>query len=125
MNEALATQMGVTALGVGLGISEATDEQTNQVILTATGALVSFGMVLPNSRENEHEADKIGLTLMARAGYNPEQAVPFWKRMSAGSKGKKPPEFMSTHPGDVNRIKYIQKSLPAAMHEYRRYQDRN
>ena len=125
MNQALAAKLGVTALGVGLGLSEATDGQTNQVILAATGALVSFGIVLPNSRENEHEADKIGLTLMARAGYNPEEAVPFWQRMSAASKGKKPPEFMSTHPGDVNRIQFIQKHLPAAMYEYRRYRDRN
>jgi predicted Zn-dependent protease len=125
MNQALAAKLGVTALGVGLGLSQATDGQTNQVILAASGALVSYGIVLPNSRDNEHEADEIGLKIMARAGYNPEEAVPFWQRMAAASKGKKPPEFMSTHPGDVNRINFIKKHLPSAMYEYRRYRNRN
>ena len=88
MNEGLAAKVGIGAIGIGLGFSDVTDGQTNQIILAASGALVTYGITLPNSREHEHEADKIGLKLMARAGYNPEEAVPFWQRMGAVSKGK-------------------------------------
>ena len=119
-NEALAAKLGISLLGIFLGLSDITDGMTSSIILAGTGAFVTLGIVLPHSRDNEHEADKIGLKFMARAGYNPQEAVPFWQRMAAASKGEKPPEFLSTHPGDKNRIDYIKQQIPEAMREYRR-----
>ena len=67
--------------------------------------------MLPFSRKHESEADYMGLVFMAMAGYNPEVAVNFWQKMSAG-KGGSTPEFMSTHPSDATRINDIKRYLP-------------
>ena len=72
------------------------------------------GVMLPFSRNHETEADKIGLTLMAIAGYNPQEAISFWKRMAAQSGGKTQPEFMSTHPSDATRVANLQNLVPQA-----------
>jgi predicted Zn-dependent protease len=62
----------------------------------------------------------MGLTYMARAGYDPHQAVEFWKRMSAlGDSSKAPPEFLSTHPSHDRRIRDLEKWIPEAQGEYR------
>ena len=82
------------------------------------------GVVLPFSRAfsraQESEADHIGLILMAKAGYNPQAAIPFWQRLAAGKGGKGPPEFLSTHPSGPTRIAQIKEWLPEAMRHYRR-----
>ena len=76
--------------------------------------------VLPNSRKQELEADKMGLSFMAMAGYNPQNAIGFWQRMAAASQGaQKPPVFLSTHPTDESRIAQIQRDLPEAMKYYK------
>ena len=74
---------------------------------------------LPFSRAQESEADHIGLVYMARAGYNPRQAVAFWKRMLRASRGKEPPEFASDHPSDEHRVERITKWLPEAELAYK------
>jgi predicted Zn-dependent protease len=74
---------------------------------------------LPFSRDQESEADHIGLVYMAKAGYNPRQAVAFWGRMLRASKGKEPPEFASDHPSDAHRIARIKGWLPEALRAYR------
>jgi metalloendopeptidase OMA1, mitochondrial len=74
---------------------------------------------LPFSRAQESEADHIGLVYMARAGYDPRQAVAFWGRMQRASKGKQPPEFASDHPSDEHRIARIKGWLPEAERAYR------
>jgi predicted Zn-dependent protease len=71
---------------------------------------------LPFSRKQESEADHIGLIYMARAGYDPHQAVTFWKRMLRASKGKEPPEFASDHPSTARRVKQVEGWLPEAEH---------
>jgi predicted Zn-dependent protease len=81
-------------------------------------ALLGAADSLPFSRKQESEADHIGLIYMARAGYQPRQAVAFWKRMRQASKGKEPPEFASDHPSDEHRIQRIQKWLPEAERAY-------
>lgn len=96
----------------------------------AIGAMSAYGVgvSLPNSREQETEADYIGLQLMAKAGYDPREAVPFWERMSGCPRkliGKycfrsqsSIPEFLSTHPSDVSRINQIEAWLPQALKWY-------
>ena len=96
----------------------------------AIGAMSAYGVgvSLPNSREQETEADYIGLQLMAKAGYDPREAVPFWERMSGCPRkliGKycfrsqnAIPEFLSTHPSDVSRINQIEAWLPHALQWY-------
>ena len=87
-------------------------------MLTAYGLGLQFGMLLPCSRKHEYEADKIGLILMARSGYNPSASVSFWERMSKLSGGK-PPEFLSTHPSSPNRIAKLKEEIPGAMKYYK------
>jgi predicted Zn-dependent protease len=74
---------------------------------------------LPFTRGQESEADHIGLVYMARAGYNPREALAFWKRMLRASRGKEPPEFASDHPSDKHRIERIGEWLPQAEREYK------
>jgi predicted Zn-dependent protease len=82
-------------------------------------ALLNVGAGLPFSRSQESEADHIGLVYMARAGYDPHQAVAFWKRMLRAGKGKEPPEFLSDHPSDAHRVARIQGWLPEAERAYK------
>jgi predicted Zn-dependent protease len=90
-------QLGATGLEILLG--RGGSEQDRGVIHQAFGIGTNVGVMLPFERSQESEADHIGLDLMAMAGYNPEEAIPFWQRMAAESKDY-PPEFLSTHPTD-------------------------
>ena len=81
-------------------------------------ALLGVGSSLPFSRSQESEADHIGLVYMARAGYDPRQAVAFWKRMLRASRGQEPPEFLSDHPSDRHRVERIEGWLPEAERAY-------
>ena len=82
-------------------------------------ALLGIGENLRFSRSQESEADHIGLIYMARAGYDPRQAVLFWKRMLRASKGQQqPPEFLSDHPSDAHRVQRIEGWLPQAERAY-------
>jgi len=118
MTEQLAVQMGGSALQAALGSKP---QQTQQLWMSAFGAGAQYGMLMPFERGQESEADHLGLIFMAMAGYDPHHAVDFWKRMAqASSSGEKPPEFMSTHPSDENRIKKIQEQLPEALTYYKK-----
>lgn len=72
------------------------------------------------SRGDETEADHVGQVYMAKAGYNPAEAIHLWERMAAASGGKAPPEFMSTHPSSVRRQNNLRSWLPAANDIYSR-----
>jgi len=84
------------------------------IYMQAYGISTEYGAMLPFSRKHENEADEIGLTLMAIAGYSPDKAVEFWERMEANAGGGAPPEFMSTHPSGATRIAHIKSLAPAA-----------
>jgi predicted Zn-dependent protease len=90
------------------------------IINQAYGVGEGVGLVLPFSRKFEYEADEIGLYLMSQAGYNPRESIRFWDNMRRQSQGKKkPPEFLSTHPADVNRINKLKQLIPRALKHYR------
>jgi len=94
--------------------------QYAQIINQAYGAGETYGLVLPFSRKFEYEADEIGLYLMTKAGYNPKEAITFWDNMRRLKQGSRnPPEFLSTHPADINRIRKIQSLIPKALQHYR------
>ena len=83
----------------------------------APGAQI--GVLLPNSRKQELEADQYGLIFAAMAGYNPKEAVPFWERMAKAGGGQKPPEFLSTHPSENTRMTNLRKWMPEALKYYK------
>lgn len=74
--------------------------------------------IMAYSRQNELEADHLGVIFMAMAGYNPQESIPFWQRMAAKSGGGKPPELLSTHPSDERRVAQLQQLMPEAMKYY-------
>ncbi len=115
-SQQLMTNLGGTVLGVGLGLGGAS-ELTSDVAMAAYGLGSQVGILLPYSRSHESEADRIGLSLMAMAGYNPETAIAFWQRMAAGS-GKGGSDFLSTHPSDQKRIADLQRYMPEALARY-------
>lgn len=114
--QTLATA-GALALGVGTAFTDLSSAE-RAAILGAFGAGATVGVILPYSRTHEFEADKIGLLYMAKAGYNPLEAVTFWQGMMAQG-GAKPPEFLSTHPADHRRINQLKIQLPEVMPIYR------
>jgi predicted Zn-dependent protease len=116
MSQALLAQLGGTTLSIAL---QEKPEQTRELWLAAYGVGTNVGILLPYSRKQEIEADRIGLSIMARAGYDPRTAIPFWERMSKLGGGNQPPEFLSTHPANQRRIEDIKKEIPEAMKYYK------
>ncbi len=114
MSAAQLQQLGAVGVAVATG-KQSTENQ--KIWQEAYGIGSQVGVMLPFSRSHESEADKIGLILMAIAGYNPDTAVGFWERMSASSNGQAPPQFLSTHPSDANRIAYLKSLIPQAKAE--------
>lgn len=110
------TQTAMT--GIAVSISDM-DYNKQRAVMGALGAGAQFGVLMPFSREHESEADHIGLLYMARAGYDPQESIRFWKRMEQSSRGG-PPEFLSTHPSHGRRIQQLEEWMPAALEEYNR-----
>lgn len=117
VSQGLLTQYGGAALSV---LIKDKPEATQQLWMTAFGLGAQVGVILPYSRTHEKEADRIGMIIMAIAGYDPNQAVEFWQRMSEMNTGTKPPEFLSTHPSDSTRIRLLKEVLPEAMTYYKK-----
>ncbi len=111
LSQSRMLSIGKTVLSVVLKSSSPVARGT---VLNAYGIGAKVGVMLPFSRSHESEADDIGLTLMAGAGYNPATAVKFWKRMSEKSKGSKMPALLATHPGHEKRIEKLESLMPAA-----------
>jgi predicted Zn-dependent protease len=110
MSVAMASQAGVLAAGILL----------DQSATTIAGASVAAQLAvnLPNSRAAETEADRIGIELAAKAGYDPRAAVTLWQKMAAVGGGKSPPQFLSTHPSDAGRQQALAKLVPKMIPYY-------
>ena len=114
MSQQLAIIMGSVTLDVAM---KNNPEQTKEIFKSLYGISTTLG-ALAYSRKHEYEADKIGLVIMAKAGYDPRKAIEFWERMSKKSSNFVP-QFLSTHPSDENRIKEMKKFMPTALKYYK------
>lgn len=117
MSQGLMQQLGGAALSVAI---QNEPQATQNIFMTAYGLGSTIGVILPYSRTQESEADRLGLIFMAMAGYNPNAALDFWTRMLQSKTGGTPPEFLSTHPSDQTRIANLKKYMPEAMQYYKK-----
>lgn len=111
MSEQLISQVGLQVLAASGKVSP-----TNAQLI---GAGLTYAVMLPHGRGQETEADEMGVELMARAGYDPREALSLWKKMAANG-GAKPPEILSSHPADDKRLARIESLLPKVMPLYER-----
>jgi Putative Zn-dependent protease, contains TPR repeats len=116
MSEAYAQQIGLLGLAVIVGATSKNKNNAASAVQVAS-VVGALALTLPHSREQEREADRMGLELSARAGYDPNAAVTLWQKMGAQS-GAKPPEWMSTHPSEQSRIQDLQRLIPTVMPLY-------
>jgi predicted Zn-dependent protease len=116
LSQSMLAQAGGLGLGVALG---GMGSAAGTAIMQGYSLGTQLGILLPYSRAQETEADHVGVILMAKAGYDPAQALEFWRRMmTKDKKGAKLPEFMSTHPNDATRLRELQEFLPEARKYY-------
>ncbi|MEA5115458.1 MAG: M48 family metallopeptidase [Geobacteraceae bacterium] len=116
MSQGLLAQFGGIALAEALSSQPAAAQQ---LWMAAYGVGAQYGAIMPYNRLQENEADHLGLIFMAMAGYDPNEAVTFWQRMSAQKNGQSPPPFLSTHPSDSDRIDNIRRLVPEALRYYK------
>ena len=119
-NERMSQQLLAQAGGVALNVAVANKTPAaQQAFMTAYGVGAQVGVLLPYSRLQETEADKLGLIFSAMAGYDPREAPAFWQRMAKAGGGS-PPEILSTHPSDQTRINNLNKFMPQALKYYKK-----
>lgn len=118
-NERMSQTMLAQGIQVAGGILTAGNDRVSSIFNNVYGPAAQIGVLLPNSRKQELEADRFGLIFTALAGYNPREAVPLWERMKAMSNGNRPPEFLSTHPAEDTRIERLQQLMPEALKYYK------
>ena len=118
-SESMSQEMLTQGLGELVNLGTANDPKINSIFNTIYGPGSEIGYTLPNSRNHEYEADHYGLIFCAMAGYNPREAVTFWERMAAASGSSHPPEILSTHPADANRIEKIKGYMNEALTYYK------
>ncbi len=101
------------AFGAGIAAVDlaAQDSEYRGEIAAVLGLGVQFGILLPYSRRHELEADRLGVQYMARAGYQPREALRFWEKMAADGGGSRPPEYLSTHPAPDTRIRELDQYI--------------
>jgi len=117
--ERISQQMAVQGIGGAVSVASSTKSEGTQNIINSLYGVGGQLALLKYSRDQESEADRLGLTFMALAGYDPHAALSFWQNMAAQNIGGAPPELLSTHPADATRIADIQKRIPEAMNYYR------
>jgi predicted Zn-dependent protease len=95
------------------------NQQANNIFNSIYAPSAQIGVLLPNSRNQEYEADHFGLLFAAMSGYNPREAIPFWTRMANSNTGPRPPEFLSGHPVDQKRIDKLKGYMDEALRYYK------
>lgn len=105
-------QLGLLAGQIAIGSSENLSRFGNELGMLG-GAAVQFGVILPFSRQNELEADKLGVDYMHNSGFDVNQAPRLWELMAAQSQGQRQPEFMSTHPDPLRRADDLRNYINA------------
>ncbi len=118
-NERMSQAMLAEGIGVAGNVLSSGNPQINNIFNAVYAPGAQIGVLLPNSRKQELEADRFGLIFTAMAGYNPQEAIPLWERMAKMSEGQKPPEFLSTHPSEGTRIERLRAMMPEAMKYYK------
>jgi predicted Zn-dependent protease len=118
-NERMSQAMVAEGIGVAGGILTSGNEKVSSIFNNIYGPGAQIGVLLPNSRKQELEADRFGLIFTAMVGYNPQEAIPLWERMAQMSAGQKPPEFLSTHPSEGTRIERLRELMPQALKHYK------
>lgn len=119
-NERMSQEALAQGLQVAGNIFTQNKAAANSIFNSVFAPAAQVGVLLPNSRKQELEADHYGLIFAAIAGYNPQEAIPFWKRMMAASaNSSQPPVFLSSHPADADRIAELQKLMPEALKYYK------
>ncbi len=111
-----------TLVQQGMGLIQQTELGQNALTIGLLGLGAQYGVLMPYSRTHESEADEIGVDLMAKAGFDPQQSVQLWKKMEQASQGNQPIEFMSTHPAHETRIQQLQAHMPKALEFYKQAQ---
>jgi predicted Zn-dependent protease len=118
LSQAMIAEFGTQAASALIGsLLSKSDARLTEMANAALGVGVELGAILPYSRAHESEADRIGLILMAKAGYDPRAAPAFWERMLAAETDR-PPEFLSTHPDPSRRIEQLRSWIPEALPFY-------
>ncbi|MDB5221727.1 MAG: family metallopeptidase [Chitinophagaceae bacterium] len=118
--ERISQAMLAQGIGIGGSIFTSGNPQASNVFNNIYGPAATVGVLLPNSRNQELEADHYGLIFAAMAGYNPQEAIPFWTRMAnLATNTAKPPAFLSTHPADAQRIEKIKGYMKEALSYYK------
>ncbi len=119
-NERMSQVAVAQGLEIAGNIFTSGNQKANNIFTSVFAPTAQIAVLLPNSRNQELEADHYGLNFAAMAGYNPREAVPFWQRMAAAAaSGQKPPEFLSTHPSDENRIAKLESYMEEALSYYK------
>lgn len=117
-NERMSQGMLAQGIQVAGDVLTSNNAKVNSIFNAVYAPGAQIGVLLPNSRKQEYEADHYGLIFCAMAGYNPREAIPFWQRMAQAG-GQKPPEFLATHPSDENRIAKLQSYMDDALKYYK------
>lgn len=117
-NERMSQMAIAQGLEVAGDLFTSGNPKANAIFTNVFSPGAQVAVLLPNSRNQEYEADHLGLFFAAMAGYNPKEAIPFWQRMSAAG-GQKPPEFLATHPADDKRIERLQGYMNEALSYYK------
>ena len=111
------SQAGLAKIGLQVLGSATRDSEHHQLLMGALGLGAQYGLLMPHSRSQEREADVIGLQLMAKAGFDPNQSVELWKNMARAS-GPQPPEFLSTHPSHQSRIRQLEENISGVLKDF-------
>lgn len=118
-NERVSQVVIAQGLEIAGNIFTSGNQKANSIFNNVFAPGAQVAVLLPNSRNQEYEADHFGLLFAAMAGYNPREAIPFWERMSKAGGSNKPPEFLATHPADEKRIAKLQGYMNEALSYYK------